>query len=84
MASLVDSWQITWVRVSDNMGEKLSVSAPYVGNPLLPSRLHDDDVHQQHSQYKWTQYAIRYIFEVSKSILSGKKFKQQINIECKV
>jgi len=49
MASLVDSWQITWVRVSDNMGEKLSVSAPYVGNPLLPSRLHDDDVHQQHN-----------------------------------
>ena len=45
---------------SDNMGEKLSVSAPYVGLPLLPSHLHvDDEQQEQHSQYKWAQYVIR-------------------------
>ena len=38
---------------SDNMGEKLSVSAPYVGLPLLPSHLHvDDEQQEQRSQYK--------------------------------
>ena len=46
--------------VSGNMGEKLSVSAPYVGLPLLPSRLHDDDVQQQHCKYKWAQYRVKF------------------------
>ena len=62
---------------SDNMGEKLSVSAPYVGLPLLPSCLHD--VHQQQQSIQMSSVCNQTdIFKFSGKVQTTLKSKMQL------